>query len=336
MSGRTMQSLGLTVCLLLPGVAQAQHGGGGGGHGSLGGGPMTLGGGHMGPGFGHLGPGFGMSRLGNGRDGGLPGAQLAAVGGGYAAYGFGWPYYVAGPGFYSPYFPVMATMGPAGFFTPFGAVPPLMPMRGPLLPPPPPELMGRRAEAAKPAVADPNRTAHLMTFGDRLFRAGNLKKAEERYVQARNASPNQAAPYVRLAQVALVRGHYTEAANRLRDAETAEPGWILTAPDIQAIYGEPAAFLGQLARLESYVQSHPDDRDAWLVLGAQWFLSGRTARAADVFARLNDPNRKPDIALSAFLFASNQRRPGTGQGGEPAPMSGRAEPVPVRPDPSGK
>src|SRR5262249_11139619 len=159
-----------------------------------------------------------------------------------------------------------------------------------------------------------------------LFRAGNIKKAEERYLQASNAAPNQAAPYLRLAQIAIVRGHYTEAADRFRDAETAEPGWILTAADIQAIYGEPAAFLSQVARIESYVQSHPDDRDAWLVLGAQWFLSGRTARAADVFMRLNDPNRKPDVVLSAFLFASNQPRPRAGKGDDPAPMTGRAEP----------
>ena len=132
-------------------------------------------------------------------------------------------------------------------------------------------------KAAKPAASDPGRAAHYLTFGDRLFRAGNLKKAEERYLQARSAAPDLAAPQLRLAQIALARGHYTEAANRLREAETAQPGWLVTAPDIQAIYGEPAEFLRQLARLESYVQSHPDDRDAWLVLGAQWFLSGRTA-----------------------------------------------------------
>jgi thioredoxin-like negative regulator of GroEL len=158
-----------------------------------------------------------------------------------------------------------------------------------------------------------------MTVGDRLFRAGNLKKAEERYQQALRAATGQAAPYLRLAQIALVRGHYAAAANRLRDAETAQPGWILTARDIQAIYGEPAEFARQIARLESHVQSHPDDRDAWLVLGAQWFLTGRTSRAADVFLRLNDPRRKPDIVLAAFLEASNQARPRPeDEPGEPA------------------
>ena len=105
----------------------------------------------------------------------------------------------------------------------------------------------------------------------------------------------------------------------MREAETAEPGWIITAPDIQSIYGEPADFNRTLAHLESYLQVHPDDRDAWLVLGAQWFLTGRTAKAADVFKRLNDPKRKPDVALAAFLDASNQAAEKPPRPPDPAP-----------------
>jgi cytochrome c-type biogenesis protein CcmH/NrfG len=144
-------------------------------------------------------------------------------------------------------------------------------------------------------------------MGDRLFRGSNLKKAEERYRQAARLDHSSAAPRVRLAQVALSREQYSEAAMRLREAETAQPGWIATAADIQAIYAEPADFARHISRLESHLHVHPDDRDAWLVLGAQWYLSGRTARAADVFQRLNDPRRKPDIALAAFLDATKQQ-----------------------------
>jgi hypothetical protein len=282
-----MLHLGVMVLLLAPGLARAQRGGG----------HMHHGGGH------HHG------------GGGLP---LAAVGGGYAGYWYGWPYVVGGPGYVPVYYPGLV-MGPGGFIPPFGPGPPPMPVRGPLLPPPPPTEVVRPAEAAKPAApSDTGRAGQLLTIGDRLFRAGNLKKAEERYLQARNAASNQAAPHVRLAQVALARGHFTEAANRLRDAETAQPGWLVNAPDIQSIYGEPGEFLKQMARLESFLQSHPDDRDAWLVLGAEWFLSGRTSRAADVFLRLDDPRRKPDVALAAFLFASNHPRPPAEEGQEPA------------------
>ena len=129
------------------------------------------------------------------------------------------------------------------------------------------------------------------------------------------AAPDLAAPRVRLAQVAIARANYSEAASRLREAEIAEPGWIVNAPDIQGIYGEPTEFTRQIARLESHVQTHPEDREAWLVLGAEWFLSGRTAKAADVFKRINDPARKSDVALAAFLDASNQpaRRPDGGR-----------------------
>jgi cytochrome c-type biogenesis protein CcmH/NrfG len=144
-------------------------------------------------------------------------------------------------------------------------------------------------------------------MGDRLFRNNNFRKAAERYQQAARLDGGSAAPRIRLAQIALVREQYTEAANWFREAETAQPGWIVTAPDIQAIYAEPTDFARHLARLESHLQMHPDDRDAWLVLGAQLYLSGRTARAADVFQRLNDPRRRSDVALAAFLVATNQQ-----------------------------
>jgi tetratricopeptide (TPR) repeat protein len=193
---------------------------------------------------------------------------------------------------------------------------------GPIMPPPVPGMLQQppfdpnARPPARAKSADPARAAQLLVVGDRLLRAGNLKKAEERYLQAMRHAPDLAAPRVRLAQVAIARANYSEAASRLREAETAEPGWIINAPDIQGIYGEPTEFTKQIARLESHVQTHPEDRDAWLVLGAEWFLSGRTAKAADVFKRINDPARKSDVALSAFLDASNQpaRRPEGGGG----------------------
>lgn len=167
----------------------------------------------------------------------------------------------------------------------------------------PPQQTTTRAKRA-----DPARTAHLLTLGDRLFRAGNTRKAEDRYEQARRSDPGQAAPHVRLAQLALVRGQYAEAAHQFREAQAVEPGWLITAPDVQPLFGEPAGFARHIAKLESHLQAQPNDRDAWLVLGAEWFLSGRTRKAADVFLRLTD--RQPDAALAAFLDASIPREAG--------------------------
>lgn len=165
------------------------------------------------------------------------------------------------------------------------------------------------APVARPAAAaravkrpDPAKSRELVTIGDRLFRAGNHVRAAERYDQAARADPDSAAPRVRQAQVALVRGRFAEAAARYREATAVEPGWLTNAPNIQAIFAEPADFQRQIARLESRVLVEPGDRDAWLVLGAELFLSGQTRRAGDVFLRLTD--RKPDPALAAFLDAS--------------------------------
>jgi tetratricopeptide (TPR) repeat protein len=155
---------------------------------------------------------------------------------------------------------------------------------------------------ARPARSDPAKAAQLVTIGDRLFRAGNTKRAAERYEQAARAAPDLAAPRVRLAQVALVRGQFREAADYFREAVAAEPDWLAHARDIQGVYAEPADFHRQIAKLESRVLAEPGDRDAWLVLGAELYLSGQTRRAADVFLRLSD--RRPDPALAAFLDAT--------------------------------
>lgn len=213
--------------------------------------------------------------------------SLGAVSNGWAWYGP--PYYMTlgpnGPMVVSPYagwgIPVIVDGGGVG-----GAMPPA----------------NRQADPPKPRRADAGKSAQLVTVGDRLFRAGNLKRASERYEQALRAAPDLAAPRVRLAQIALSRGNFAEAAALFRAAVAAEPGWLPKAPDIQAVYGEPAEFARQIARLESRVQLEPGDRDAWFSLGAQLFLSGRTRRAADIFVRLSD--RQGDPALAAFISAA--------------------------------
>ncbi|WP_206107610.1 tetratricopeptide repeat protein [Paludisphaera rhizosphaerae] len=182
---------------------------------------------------------------------------------------------------------------------------------GPRIAAPPPGFI-RPVSTPKRVIrvskADAERAETLVTFGERLFRTGNFKRAEERLEQALHLNPYVAAPRIRLMQIAVVREQYPLAASLLREAETAEPGWITTASDVQALYTEPAEFARHLAKLEAHLHQHPEDRDAWLVLGAQLFLSRRESKAADVFLRLDEPRRKPDIALAAFLDAARLRK----------------------------
>jgi tetratricopeptide (TPR) repeat protein len=157
----------------------------------------------------------------------------------------------------------------------------------------------RPARGAPPVKVDEARAKERLTVGDRLFRAGEKVKATRRYEQSLAADPTRAAGYVRLAQVAIARGKYSEAADRFREAQAAEPGWLAFPPDVQNLFGEPANFDATLGALEAHLQANPDDRDAWLSLGAELFLSGRADRARDVFLRLTD--RAPDATLRAFL-----------------------------------
>ncbi|WZO99130.1 tetratricopeptide repeat protein [Isosphaeraceae bacterium EP7] len=151
------------------------------------------------------------------------------------------------------------------------------------------------------------RAEQFVTLGDRHFRMGSTKRASERYEQAARANPSSAEPRVRLAQLAFVRGKYSEAADRVREALTTDPGWLLTAPDIRRIYGEPGDFHKPIAALESHLQAEPGDRDGWFLLGAQLYLSGETRKAGDIFLRLTD--RKADPSLAAFLDATRKQEP---------------------------
>lgn len=212
---------------------------------------------------------------------------------------------VIGGGGWVPFPVVVGPVAP----TAFPAMPPLwQPAPDPLMMMPAimPRPTPAPAAAARPRPRDNARVKELVELGDRLFRAGNLIRASERYEQALKANPDKAEPRVRLAQVALVRGKYQDAANRLREAQAAEPGWLATAGDLLKIFPEPAEFAKHVAKLETHLQARPEDRDAWLVLGALWYLSGQTQKAADVFLRLSD--RKEDPTLRAFLEATKADR----------------------------
>jgi hypothetical protein len=208
--------------------------------------------------------------------------------------------YLPGPDGWTPYAPPLIVIGPGGGFP----VPPPRPT--PLLPPEPviaPPVEVPMPPPVRPVKkANPERAALLVKLGDRHFRAKNLPRAVGRYEQALAADPASAAPRARLAQVAIARRQYREAVLRLREAQTAEPGWLAFPDDVQGLYPEPAEFAAMIGALETHLQAHPEDRDACLVLGAQLFLSGRIRQAADVFLRLTD--RAPDKVLAAFLTAS--------------------------------
>lgn len=181
---------------------------------------------------------------------------------------------------------------------------------------------GTTSSASQATRSRADRVEELVGMGDRSFRSGNLRRAEERYQQALKVDTGAPEPRIRLAQVCLVRGDYHRASGHFRDAVlTAQsPGWLLQPRDVQAMFGEPGDFARQIAQLESHLQAHPQDRHAWFVLGVEQHLSGRPGPAHDTFLRLTD--RPADAALSAFLDATTIARRSE-PNHDPAPSSVR-------------
>ena len=232
------------------------------------------------------------------------------------------PVFVGGGGFFFGVSPVLV-MGPGSFLPPMAWMgPTFLPARAPLMPPPPPGFLGPNGgiagNKAKAKPSDPVRSGQLTTLGDRLFRAGNLKKAEERYLQAMRVAPtwpHRVSGWLR----SPLRGATTPTQpTRLREAETAEPGWIVNAPDIQTIYGEPTEFARQFgaARDLSCRPIPTTAMDGW-----SWepncFSRVERQRPPTSSRGSTIPNRKSDVALAAFLDASNQAAQQPGKAPEP-------------------
>ena len=275
------------------------------------------------------------------------------LGGPGAGWGFGGVAGVAvglGSGYSFPFYSSVGLNGVPFTYTP--AIPLLIPasmapMYGPLLNPPPaaeqrwglagpvpnlPQEAPPRlavSEASRSRKADPAGPASWSRSATASYARTTFIARPSGTSRRSGADPSSATPRVRLAQVAFIRGQYSEAANRFREAMTTEPGWLINAPDIQSIYGEPSDFAKLIAKLESHVQAHPNDRDAWFLLGAQWYLSGQSRKASDVFLRLSD--RQGDPALTAFLDASTPRH------ADPSDRSSydlQRLPIPTRPGPA--
>lgn len=242
--------------------------------------------------------------IGQGSSGGVefPTADVPAAVGGYGSnfrYGFdtmGRPVVIASP--------LVFPLGPA-------PTPPAItqaPGGGLMLPSPISRPVALRPAGVGTAPHnDPARGRELVAVGDRLFRGGNRRRAEERYKLAARVNPRSATPHVRLAQLAFAREDYAEAAARFRLATAADPAWVVEAEDVESLFAEPTEFGRSIARLEAHLQANPRDRDACLVLGGQLLLSGKRREAGDVLARI--ANRRPEPSLAAFLDATAESTP---------------------------
>ena len=276
------RSIGISLVVLIglasPGVQAgshsvlALHGHHGHPYGGYGAGPRNFGGG----GYGYGGYGYGGY--------GVP----VFYGVPYAVGGYG-PGLGYGGGFGGQFAPVpFAAVNPVAAMTPVRSV---------------------STTTARTKRPDTSFAAETLTLGDRLFRAGNLTKAVERYEQSIKADPSKAAP----SGEAWPRWRWSGASittppNWLREADTVDP---TLSPDQRRRHPTPSTSNRATSRSRSPSSRRtssriPEDRDAWLLLGAEHYFSGRTRRGR---RHLPPPDRPPGRAgtLSAFLSASKAR-----------------------------
>ena len=83
---------------------------------------------------------------------------------------------------------------------------------------------------------------------------------------------------------------------------TTRPSLAESKVDKRTFYKDPAPFLAQMAKLEAWVEAHPRDGDAWLVLGYNHLFSGAIKKARESFTKVADlvPG---DLASKTFLEA---------------------------------
>lgn len=135
-----------------------------------------------------------------------------------------------------------------------------------------------------PAQGDQlNRAAdYYLNLGDRSFRDGRYADAVHFYAKAVEFAPEEGILYLILSDALLATGDFHYAAYALRRALELDAALATSVVDKHAFYADPTEFDRQVAVLETYLQDHPGDDDARLVLAANYLFGARPAAAVDL------------------------------------------------------
>jgi len=183
-------------------------------------------------------------------------------------------------------------------------------------------------------------TAHALTekyvrLGDLYFRAGRYDRAAWAYQRATEQSPDQGSLYFMLADALFAMGDYHYAAFAIRRGIEKDPALVESRADKRTFYPDSEVFDGQLAGLQRFLEDHPRDGEAWLVLGYNFFFS---VRAADGLGALRKAREflPEDEAVRLFLAAADLRvaedaaavaaTPATQPADDPSPAIAPSEP----------
>jgi tetratricopeptide (TPR) repeat protein len=172
------------------------------------------------------------------------------------------------------------------------------------------------------------REQELLKNGMTSFESGDYEKAARLFLQAAMANPDNIDALLAYAVARFATGDYAVSAIAIRRGVSKFPGVVNAAFDVRDRYGRPDDFEPQMVQLERFVQVHPDDIDAWLVLGFIRHFSDQRELSARTFQLLLKTADESD-AMIAEIFLTADPLPDPAEQQEPEDGDGRAAPQTV-------
>jgi tetratricopeptide (TPR) repeat protein len=162
----------------------------------------------------------------------------------------------------------------------------------------------------------------MMLDGTRLFGEGQYEEAAGLFTKTAEADPNNVDAVLALAVARFATGHYGQSAGLIRRGTEMFPEVVDTVFDLRDRYGKIEDFEQHVQGLELWVQDHPEDLDAHVVLGFVYHFTGQRPWAAEVFNYVKDasPADAPvaDVFLNAKPLEDSGATDGTSQTDSPS------------------
>ena len=145
----------------------------------------------------------------------------------------------------------------------------------------------------------------LLADAERQFREGHYEEARGNFVRAVLNDPRNGFAELAYGLVHFAVGDYQAAARAIRRGAALAPDVVDRPIDVTRQYGKTDDYRRHVQALQLYVASHPDQQDAWFLLGYIHYSSGEPIEALRAFekAAALDP---ADTYAAVFRDAANR------------------------------